>query len=786
MKDAKISGIVDSLSVDFMLMEQGDPVAVKSFSEKAAALKNEFKKAGKKILRTFELLASAAVEAVRDSGSGTAMAAVKNYLDLLQQAAEDDGAIGGDNDETAGLETKSLPEKLKQLMEALRAVQADALAAANEKVSAAAASAVEILEKCIKGENIDSAGAVKPEANEGALGSSREKPPEKDTYRIKGDLQLVNDFISEAKEHAESADAALLVLEKEKNNTEAINAVFRCFHTLKSLAGFLELEEIFVLVRETENLLHKIRKNEIDLNEARIDVLFESVDMLKRMINSLYEAVKNSIPAVRESGLIYHVGKIQQACNPEGAAPAAKKVGEVLVETGKVTETQINESLEEQKRNEGQKEKLGELLVKKNFISRQDLNEALGMQTKRDEAAGRASKVRETLKIDSDKLDRLIDTIGEIVIAESMIHSETGIIQGASSEFYRNLGHLTKTTKRLHEFGLSLRLVPMGPSFQKLARITRDLARVHGKRVDFRISGEETEIDRSVVEKMNDPLVHMIRNAVDHGIERTQDERKKIGKNEIAIISINAFHRSGNVVIELEDDGRGLDTERIMQRAYEMGLAQKGIAYTDEQVYQFIFHAGFSTAQIVTDTSGRGVGMDVVRKNVEELHGKISVRTEKNRGTRFSISLPLTTAIIDAMLLRTHEDKYFLPTLSIIESFRPHKGEVSTVKGRGMAINFRGELVPVFSLAGFFKGGHEDVEELPDKVVVIVETEMTRLGLIVDELIDQQQIVVKSLGNGIDKVAGVAGCTVMNDGKVGLIIDAAEIMKTIMGQELVV
>ena len=542
------------------------------------------------------------------------------------------------------------------------------------------------------------------------------------------DAALLGDFISEASEHALSAEKNMLALEKENNNKEAVNSVFRAFHTLKSLAGFLGLGDIHVLVAETENLLSGIRKNEIPVNAYSIELLYDSVDILKRMIKNVTVSVKTGVKIAGEPELAAHAAALKNAANNKHAAPE----------------------------------------------SANDCSPAEGERAAKDAGIWR---FRETVKIDSSKLDRLIDTIGEIVIAESMINSESTAVLSASNDFLKNISHLNKTTKRLHELGLALRLVPLAPLMHKLERIIRDLAKTHNKKIRFTATGQETEIDRNVVEKIHDPLVHMLRNAVDHGLEQSPEERIKAGKPETAEICINASHRGGNVIIEVSDDGRGLDSKRIFDRGVENNLINHQAALTTAEINNLIFLPGFSTAESVTDTSGRGVGMDVVKRNVESLRGKIEIETQPGKGTKFIVSLPVTTAIIEAMVVTVDEDKYLLPTLSIVESVKAEQSKISTVKGEGRMINLRDRLIPVFSLKNLFSScGSNDVK-MDGKIIIIIEEDNSKAGIVVDNILEQQQIVVKNMSKGIRKTEGITGCTIMSDGRVGLILDAAEIMK---------
>ena len=322
---------------------------------------------------------------------------------------------------------------------------------------------------------------------------------------------------------------------------------------------------------------------------------------------------------------------------------------------------------------------------------------------------------------------------------------------------------------------MSLRMVPLKGTFQKMARLVRDLARKAGKNVQFVTDGEETEIDRNMVEVLGDPLVHMIRNAVDHGVE-SPDDRVQAGKTPGGIVRLRAFHAAGNVVIELSDDGKGLDREKILAKAIERGLIEPGREVPDSEVFAMIFHPGFSTADKITDVSGRGVGMDVVKKGLEAIRGRIDISSKQGEGSTFALQLPLTMAITDAMLLSVGDQRYLLPTMSIEQSFRPTKGMVSTVTGQGEVVMLRGNLLPLFRLHKLFNVSCVSTDPY-EALLMVVESDGRRCALMADELLGQQQVVIKTLGQSFGQIPGVAGAAILGDGHVGLILDAFGILQ---------
>ncbi len=662
--------------------------------------------------------------------------------------------------------------------------------------------------------------------------------PEEDAppQPLQGDRDLLQEFVQEATEHLDAADLHILSLESDARNDEALNAVFRAFHTIKGVAGFIALDDVQTLAHQAENLLDKARKGDLELNAACIDVTFEAVDLLKQMIAQVARALASDGLLHRVPGLRLVVARLKAAAEGTltGAPTApsdAVRLGEILVERGAATEdevaaavraqalppvpdplgemliqhnlvtrAQVLEALEYQEAT-GAANRLGEILVEAGALAQEDLDRVVQRQAEgpkparlgeilvksgatdaRDVASALRSQrqgqvqVREPVKVDADRLDRLVDTIGELVIAESMVRS--GIERGASgsAELVSHLNQLDKITRELQEMGMSLRMVPVRATFQKMARLVRDLAKKSGKPVDFVVTGEDTELDKSVVDKIGDPLVHMVRNAVDHGLESSAEDRVKAGKPAAGRVELRAFHKGGCIHIEIQDDGRGLNREAILAKARERGLIRDGDVLGDREVWNLIFEPGFSTAKAITDVSGRGVGMDVVRRNIEALRGQIEIHSEEGRGTTFSIRLPLTLAIIDGMVVRVGAERYIVPTLSIIRSVRPESGQISRVIGKGELLSLQGDLVPLFRLSRLF--GLDDAVDDPAKgIVVIVEDEGRKIGLLTDELLGQQQTVIKSLGDSMKDVRGVAGGAIMPDGRIGLILDVSGIVR---------
>ncbi len=608
--------------------------------------------------------------------------------------------------------------------------------------------------------------------------------PAAESVPLTADPDLVGEFVAEAREHLEATDVHLMTIETEPSDGEALAAVFRAFHTIKGVAGFLALEEIGRLAHQSENLLDRARRGEVTLAGPVIDVVFDATDAMKRMVGTVEQALRGQGGLVPEPGLDLLLERIGQAAAGTLKAAAemmvgtegpVRRLGEILVETGAASSEGVARALAAQA-TQPEPERLGTLLVREGEARPRDVVQALRSQRG---GAGEASapvEVRETIKVDTDRLDRLIEMVGELVIVESMVSQSRELRENLSPALARSLAQLDKITRELQEMGMALRMVPLRSTFQKMARLVRDLARKSGKAVELALVGEDTELDKTVVDRIGDPLIHMIRNAVDHGIEPDAQARRAAGKPETGRVELRAFHKGGNIHIEISDDGRGLDPEAILAKARERGLVREGEQLSEREIYGLIFEPGLSTAKKVTDVSGRGVGMDVVKRNIEELRGQVEVTSERGRGSTISIRLPLTLAIIDGMVVRLGGERLIVPTLSIVRSIRPRPEELSSVFGRGEMISVQGKLVPLVRLDDVFgRAGHQ--RAAADSIVVIVEDGSGQAGLLVDELLGQQQIVIKSLGDYLKGTPGISGGAIMADGRVGLILDVSSIVR---------
>ncbi|MFZ0430494.1 MAG: chemotaxis protein CheA [Acidobacteriota bacterium] len=584
------------------------------------------------------------------------------------------------------------------------------------------------------------------------------------------DLDLLRDFVAESIEQIEAAEASLLALEVDPDDMESVNTVFRAFHTIKGTSGFLGLAPIKELAHGAESLLSRVREGEVRYSGGYADLSLRSVDVIKELIHSVEGALSGELMAKPDD----YDDLFAVLSNPEAAgitdesdtSDGAPRLGDLMVSQGKIQREEVEAVASGQIR-----QPIGEALVRSGKAKASDVARSLRTQRKISQPAESVGDA--SVRVRTDRLDRLIDMVGELVIAHSMVAQDETVGDGRHQTLSRKASQVGKIVRELQDLSMSLRMVPLKPAFQKVNRLVRDLAQKASKRVSLTTHGEDTEIDRNMVDVIRDPLVHMVRNAVDHGIESVED-RVAAGKSEEGHITLLAYHSGGSVVVELRDDGRGLNRDRIIDKAIRLGLIDSATGMSESEIHNLIFRPGFSTAEQVTEVSGRGVGMDVVRRNIEALRGRVDITSEPGRGCCFKMVLPLTMAITDGMLVQVGGERYIIPTVSILKSFRPQPEHLSTIAGRGEMVMLRGELLPLYRLHRLL--GIGDAEEDPCQgLLVIISIGESKYGLLVDELLGQQQVVAKSLPKGIGKVKGVSGAAILGDGRVGLILDSSEL-----------
>lgn len=562
------------------------------------------------------------------------------------------------------------------------------------------------------------------------MATDRPSPPapDSDLETLRADPELARIFLSETFDHLSSIEPNVVALEANPHDEKLLNDIFRPFHSLKANAGALGLAGVADLAHRVEGLLDRARSGACSIGAAETEIVLATVDLLTSMVHDV------------ESRLAGRQGEDFDDRRAQLVA-ALDRLGDA---TSASDETAFS-SLPDH-----QSSTIAELPVPE-------------------------SQGQPAIKVDTYKLDSLVDLVGELAIVQSMIHQDPNVVAHADARLNRNLAQLHRITTELQRGAIAMRLVPIRQTFQRMRRLVRDLSQKSGKPLELTLSGEDTEIDRKVVEEIVDPLMHMVRNGVDHGIEDVET-RLRSGKPAEGHLSLTAYHEGGNVVITVADDGNGLDAEKLSRKAVEQGLAKAGTPLSEAEIHALIFTPGFSTAHDVTEISGRGVGMDVVRRNVEGLRGRIEIQNRPGAGTTFLIKLPLTLATVEGLLVGVGDQRFVLPTFAVHESFRPAADNTHVVPGQGSIVQVRGQLLPLARLADLFRIAGAAVDP-SEAVVIVLEDDRQRLALMVDRLLGKQEIVIKSLGEAMVNIDGVAGGAILSDGQVGLILDARGLIR---------
>ena len=595
------------------------------------------------------------------------------------------------------------------------------------------------------------------------------------------DLLIYSEFVAEVGDATQNIEADLLELEGDPTDAEIINNLFRAYHSMKGAAGFLGVNTINVICHEAETLLDRFRKKTLVCNQEMIDALLRAVDVVKAVNEGLSVNCQKAkagmpnanleIPKFAIEGLVAVLSDLAERPQAEPGEEEERELpalGEMLVREGKVSEEELALALQAQ-----EKRKLGEILVDMGAVDKDTVEGALARQEDKKKKVSATS-----LKIDTEKLDTLLELVGELVISQSIVTQESYTLEEANRGLFKNIINLGKITKNIQDQVMTLRMVPLKQTFQKMSRLVRDLSKKVRKPANLHLSGEDTEIDKTLIEELNDPLVHLLRNSMDHGIE-PPEEREAKGKPRAGDIWLVAYHRGGNVHIEVRDDGKGLDREKVRKKALEKGLITGDQELTDAEIYNLILLPGFSTHDVATEISGRGVGMDVVRSNIDRLGGRLEISSVAGRGSTFTVRLPLTMAIVDGMIVRIGHDRFVIPTISIRESIRPRREEISTFRKQGEMLDVRGKLLPLIRLHEFLGVVDAEHHNPWEGLVIIVESDDKEFGFMVDDLLGQQQVVIKSLDRRFKGLPGISGGTILGDGHVGLILDVSGVVAAI-------
>lgn len=580
--------------------------------------------------------------------------------------------------------------------------------------------------------------------------------------------EIVESFLVESKEIVDSLDLDLIELEKNPTDENLLNKVFRSFHTIKGSSGFLNLTKLTVITHRCEDILNKLRRKEVILNDEIMDSILIGYDKMKELLQSIEN---NQNEDVEIEGVIT---KLQATLNL-----ISNKKQE---NTAKQVEEKQRRGRKKKNDNKNVVVKPSEPIKEQKEIPDSKTLQVTEQKTETESSLSESKKADNTIRVDVEKLDELLNMVSELVLGRNRLAQ---INLDVSREFEgtklaRELEETTKLidmmTNELQQLVMKTRMVKIGKVFNKYPRLVRDLSKTANKKINLIIEGEETELDKTLIEEINDPLVHIIRNSVDHGIEKEED-RIKAGKNQVGTIKLKAEHEGNNILITIEDDGKGIDPEVVKAKAISKGLisSEKANELSKQDLLNLIFLPGFSTAEVVTNISGRGVGMDVVKTNVTKLRGMINLDSTVGNGTKIQIKLPLTLAIISGMVVKVDNEQFVIPLNSVIEVIRVHSENIYKINNKPV-IKIRDRIIPIISLRDVVFNRKNELAENIWQYVVIVGIAERQVGIEVDELLGQKEIVIKSLGSYIGRVPGIAGSTIMGDGTVILILDINELI----------
>jgi two-component system chemotaxis sensor kinase CheA len=627
--------------------------------------------------------------------------------------------------------------------------------------------------------------------------------------------EILQDFIVETTELLEGLDEDLVALEKSPKDADLLNKVFRAFHTIKGSSSFLGFDKITQLTHKLEDLLNSLRRFDLELTPSIMDAILLSVDKLKTMVDMVKQNqaidsidIEQEIQRLLSAQESNSQAQVEQQVEPTPKEPNIEtesdivklQIEEIQQEEPPVskktnlTDEELNAEIqrllaqrmkEDEEKRKAKQNASSSKHAESSFDSK--LKQATNQPTQLKQEPQDKSKQdleKQTIRVDVKKLDDLMDLAGELVLAKNRLVRLANIVSetSQSDEIADSLSNIssqiTLVTTDLQMAIMKTRMVEIGKVFNKFPRIVRDICRDLNKEVNLVIEGAETELDKSIVEEINEPFVHLIRNAIDHGIE-PPSERIQKGKNRTGTLKLSASQEGNHIVISVEDDGKGMDQEKIKQKAIENGIVtpQEASQMSENDVFNLVFLPGFSTASQVSNLSGRGVGMDVVKTNIEKLNGIISIKSKINEGTKIIIKIPLTLAIIQSLLVKTVGSLFAIPLANVIETVRVSLSDIEHVQNKDV-LRLRGSIVPLAYL-GDILGISKDKKTLSkdEMYVVIVSSAEKQLGLVVDALVNQEEVVIKPLGNYLGKVKSIAGATIMGDGSVALILDVVSIVK---------
>jgi len=549
---------------------------------------------------------------------------------------------------------------------------------------------------------------------------------------------MVSQYLTSALELIELVENNLIILEKEPDNTPLVGETFGAIHSLKGNSGFMGFSEIEELSADIETILDSVRNKELEIDQNIVSILLSNVESIKRHLTSKKSNSNSNIAQNSTSKTSERKNKVDTQINLEDDDNEYEKAKTVQDKPGLNSDN-------------------NKPVPKENYKMKNVTSRVNTLQ-------------RTDIRVETNKIDKLFDLVGELITIESMVTNSPDLKGLELSLFSKSANMLNKITRELQEISMSIRMMPIDGLFNKMKRLVRDVSIKMDKKINLDISGQDTEMDKNVIDEIADPLVHILRNAIDHGIESPETRLEK-GKAENGNISLSAKYEGNEILIIIKDDGAGINKEAVLNKAIEKGLVSGNVdKLSDKEVFMLIFEPGFSTAKALTDISGRGVGMDVVKKNIEKLRGNIDIESKQGKGSVFTLRIPLTLAIMEAMLIRVGESIYALPILSLRESFRANPDSITTTMDGLEVVNIRQEILPVIRIHEILNI-EPDSNNLQDGILMIIETREKRVCLFADEIVGQQQAVIKGLSDFIGKVSGITGCMILGDGSIGLILD---------------
>ncbi|EKC7841925.1 response regulator [Campylobacter coli] len=604
--------------------------------------------------------------------------------------------------------------------------------------------------------------------------------------------EILEDFLVEAFELVEQIDHDLVELETNPEDLELLNRIFRVAHTVKGSSSFLNFDVLTKLTHHMEDVLNKARHGELKITPDIMDVVLESIDRMKTLLNSIRDNGNDTAIGMDIEPICARLTAISEGESPNGVenetpveapqkeepAPTPEPEVDVNQLSDSEVEAEIERKAEDQARRAQKKQNTAASTTSKPAAS---TPKAENMEKKVPASGGGGGGMDQTIRVEVKRLDHLMNLIGELVLGKNRLLKIYDDVEERYEgekfleELNQVVSQLSIITTDVQLAVMKTRMQPIAKVFNKFPRVVRDLSRELGKQIELEITGEETELDKSIVEEIGDPIMHMIRNSCDHGVEDPAT-RAANGKPEKGIVQLKAYNEGNHIVVEITDDGKGLDANSLKAKAIEKNLITEREAdqMTDKEAFALIFKPGFSTAAKVTNVSGRGVGMDVVKTNIEKLNGVIEIDSELGKGSSFKLKIPLTLAIIQSLLVGTQEEFYAIPLASVLETVRVPIDDIYTIEGKNV-LRLRDEVLSLVRLSDVF--GVKQVLESGDQTyVVVIGVAESKLGIIVDTLVGQEEIVIKSMGDYLQNIQGIAGATIRGDGRVTLIIDVGAMM----------